>query len=200
MTSKHPILHLEVLAPDGTREVESNVFCRLKRRSVRVDDCCSCDHCDEISYGQTPTVACTIPIAAPSASDDPSGEHTEVGTLLCRGTVVVAQSNTLRTALAVLHAEDRRAVAVVDDNHVLIGLVHETAFLGRRPGAALGAVVGAMSSAVAIHETTPVRVALRLLAASHLREATVVSDEGRPIGVFTDIDGLQWIANARVCA
>lgn len=198
MTSvKHPMLHLEVLSADGTREVESSVFCRLKRKSVRVDNCCGCVHCDAITYGETAVVACTIPIAEPSASDDPSGEYTEIGTLLCRGTVVVAQSNTLRAALDVLRAEDRRAVAVVDDNHVLVGVVHETAVLGRRPGAPLGGVVGAMTNGVAIHESTPVRVALRLLAASHLREATVISDDGRPIGVFTDVDGLRWIAGAR---
>ena len=61
----------------------------------------------------------------------------------------------------------------------------------------LGIVTASMSTAVAIHERTPVRVALKLLAASHLREATVVSDHGVPIGVFRDVDGLRWLAAAR---
>jgi len=58
-----------------------------------------------------------------------------------------------------------------------------------------------MSTAIAVHERTPVRVALRMLAAHHLREATVISDEGTPIGLFRDVDGLRWIsAAARVSA
>ena len=54
-----------------------------------------------------------------------------------------------------------------------------------------------MMSVIAIDERTPVRAALRLLAARHLREATVISREGVPIGVFTDVDGLRWVARAR---
>jgi len=198
---KHPILRLEVLAPDGTRDVESRVFCRLQHKSVVVDECCSCVHCDAIVGGAKPSVDCTIPVVPLPAADDPTGERTEVGMLLCTGTVVVAESATLHAALAVLRAEDRRAVAIVDDRHVLVGLVHETAFLRRRPGQAHGAIGGAMSTAIAVHERTPVRVALRMLAAHHLREATVISDEGTPIGLFRDVDGLRWIsAAARVSA
>jgi CBS domain-containing protein len=196
---KHPILRLDVLASDGTRQTEHRVFCRLQRQSVLVDDCCSCVHCDAISDGTTAaaTVDCTMPMAPDDPASDPTGERTEIGTLLCTGTIVVGQSTSLSSALAVLHAEDRRAVAIVDENHAIVGMVHETAFIGRRVADRAGAVSVAMSSAIAVNERTPVRVALRLLAASHLREATVVSDAGVPIGVFRDVDGLHWIAAAR---
>lgn len=194
---KHPILRLEVLAEDGTRRSECHVFCRLKRKSVRVDDCCSCVHCDAITDGAQPTVDCTIPTSPGGDEADPTGERTEVAKLLCSGTVVVAQGTTVRAALAVLHAEDRRAVAVVDEHNVLVGLVHETALFGLRPGGPGNAAGTAMSTAIAVHERTPVRVALRMLAANHLREATVISDEGTPIGTFRDVDGLRWIASAR---
>jgi CBS domain-containing protein len=194
---KHPILRLEVIASDGTRSSECHVFCRLQHKSVPVDACCSCVHADAITDGTTPSVDCTIPIPPLLPAEDPTGERIEVGRLLCEGTVVVAQTATLRAALGVLHTEDRRAVAIVDDHNVLVGLVHETSF-GRRSVASHGAVAGAMSSAIAVHECTPVRVALRMLAANHLREATVISDQGRPIGLFRDVDGLRWIASARV--
>jgi CBS domain-containing protein len=197
---KHPILRLEVLASDGTRDTECRVFCQLQRRSVLVDECCSCVHCDAITDSAVPSVDCTIPVLPRLPADDPTGDCTEVGTLLRAGTVVVAESATLRDALGVLHSEDRRAVAIVDDHHVLVGLVHETSFMGRRTGAPGGALRGAMSTALAVHERTPVRAALRMLAASHLREATVVSDEGTPIGIFRDVDGLRWIYEARELA
>ena len=196
---KHPILRLVVLASDGTRATECSVFCRLKHQSVRLEECCSCVHCDAItdgSRGAVPSVECTIPETPLLPSDDPRGDFTEVGTLLCTGTIVVAEAATLRAALDVLRAEDRREVAIVDDRHVLIGLVHETAFIARRASGFQAVVGSTMSTAIAVHERTPVRAALRLLAASHLREATVVSAEGRPIGVFRDVDGLRWIAAA----
>lgn len=195
---KHPILRLEVLAPDGTHVAEHRVFCRWKHKSVRVDDCASCVHCDAItegSSGSMPSVDCTIPVTPLPVGVDRTGDRTEVATLLCTGTIVVAETATLHAALALLHAENRRAVAIVDGHHVLVGLVHETASIGKL-GALSGAIRGAMSTAIAVHEGTPVRAALRMLAASHLREATVVSDEGTPLGIFRDVDGLRWIAVA----
>ena len=195
---KHPVLRLEVLAADGTRAEECRVFCLWKRKSVRVEDCCSCVHCDAITDGASnaASVDCTIPLSPRTAVDDPTGDRTEVATMLCTGTIVVAASASLYVAFALLRAEDRRAVAIVNKEHVLIGMVHETASISRRIAGHRGPVGGAMSTAIAIHEGTPVRAALRMLAASHLREATVVSDEGTPIGVFKDVDGLHWIARA----
>jgi CBS domain-containing protein len=193
---KHPILRLDVLAPDGTHATDHVVFCRLQRQSVRVEECCRCVHCDAIQDGAAPTVDCTIPAPAPR-SEDPTGELTEVGSLLCRGTVVVADSVPLRKALEVIRHHDRRSVAIVDDEHVMVGLVHDAASMGRLRAIHDSAVSAAMTSAIAVDERTPVRVALKLLAANHLREATVISKHGVPIGVFHDIDGLRWIAAAR---
>jgi CBS domain-containing protein len=189
---KHPILRLEVLAPDGTHATDHVVFCRLQRQSVRVEECCGCVHCDAVGE----TVDCTIPTPAGPA-DDPLGEQTEVGSLLCRGTVVVADSVPLARALDVLRHGDRRSVAIVDARHIMVGVVHDAAFVGRLRSVHDGVVSGAMSSVVAVDERMPVRVALKLLATNHLREATVVSRNGVPIGVFHDIDGLRWIAAAR---
>jgi hypothetical protein len=80
----------------------------------------------------------------------------------------------------------------------MVGLLYEPGFAARvHPVLEASAVSGAMSSAVALGEATPVRTALKLLAANHLREATVVSKRGVPIGTFRDVDGLLWIASAR---
>ena len=196
----HPILRLEVLEADGTRTSDHRVFCRLQRSSVRVDECCECVHCDAVTDGATPSVDCSIPVRPLEPADDPNGESIEVGTLLCRGTVVVAESASAGRALRILREEDRRSVAIVDAGNHLVGLVHESGFMGRTGPVRVGLVTASMSTAVAVHERTPVRVALKLLAASHLREATVVSDDGIPIGVFRDVDGLRWLAGARRAA
>lgn len=193
---RHPILRLDVLAPDGSRASEHRVFCRLKSQSVRVEACCECVHCDHMEDGSTPSVDCSIPVRPLEHADDPDGESVEVGTLLCVGTVAVLESAAMGDALDLLRDEGRRLVAVVAPSGVLVGVVHDGVILGRRTASDM-TVRSVMSSAVALHERTPVRVALRLLAASHLREATVVTKEGIPLGVFRDVDGLRWIAGTR---
>ena len=193
---KHPILRLQVLQGDGRERAEHRVFCRLQRRSVEVEECCSCIHCDEIADGPAPSVNCTLPVAADEPGSDPTGEQTEIGTLLCTGTVVLAEHAPLRDAFALMRTEGRHFVPVVDERSALVGVVHETGFIGRRVNTKDVPLAAAMSSAIALHERTPVRVALRYLAANHLREATVVSEDGVPIGTFRDSDGLHWIHQA----
>lgn len=185
------------------RSGAQRVFCRLRRASVDIEACARCAHCDAIRDGAVASVECTIPITPADGSADPAGERTEVGTLLSAGTTVIEDSASLRDVWRVLRTEDRRSVAVVDHEQKLVGVVHEMAFVrgaageSGRPRCDRGDLTCAMSAAMAIHEATPVRVALRLLASSHLREATVVSPDGKPLGVFRDVDGLRWIARAR---
>jgi hypothetical protein len=195
---KHPILRLDVLASDGTRTSEHRVFCRLQRTSVQVEHCCGCIHCDAITEGETPSVDCSIPVTPFSHADDPAGESVEVAALLSTGTLVLAESAAVGRVLELL-ADDRgrRSVAVVDAACVLVGVVHEAQFIGGLAAPRSSPVSSSMSGAIAVHECTPVRVALKLLAASHLREVTVVSKEGVPLGVFRDVDGLRWIAGTR---
>ena len=195
---RHPILRLEVLAADGTLASDHVVFCRLQDQSVRVEECCRCARCDSIEDGPTPSVNCTLPKEPLTPSQDPHGETIEVGTVLSEGTVVIADTVPIRRALDMLRDSDRRSVPIVDARHVMVGLVHEACFVARLPPRIReGDVRDSMSSPVAIDERTPVRTALKLLVANHLREATVVSKARVPIGIFRDIDGLRWIASAR---
>ncbi|MDB4935097.1 MAG: hypothetical protein JWP87_2069 [Labilithrix sp.] len=193
---RHPILRLDVVGSDGAIATDHVVFCQLQSQSVRVEECCRCVHCDGIQEGTAPSVDCTIRTPLP-AGRDPSGALTEVGSVLRRGTVVVAESAPLGRALDILRHDDRRSVAIVDEHHVMVGLVHDAPFVGRARSTREGAVSAAMTSSISVGERTPVRVALVVLAANHLREATVVSKRGVPIGVFRDVDGLGWISAAR---
>jgi CBS domain-containing protein len=196
---KHPILHLEVLGPGGERSSEHRVFCRYQQRSVPVGTCCACVHCDTIEAFPNPTVNCSITVE--EATPDPLGVRTAVGSVLEQGVVTLDPRAPLAEVLAALRAQNRRSIAVVDESHAVVGIVHETTFLRlgttTRPSAVPAEAVDVMSGFLAIHEKTPVRRALELLAGAHLREATVVNDAGVPIGVFRDVDGLRWIALSR---
>jgi CBS domain-containing protein len=197
---RHPILHLQVLAADGTLASDHVVFCRLQDQSVRVEECCRCVRCDAIVDGPTPAVSCTLPNEPIEPADDPLGDRIEVGSVLCQGTVVLSEEVPIRKALDLMRETDRRSVPIVDTRHVMVGLIHEACFLNGVPRLHAGAVSLTMSSPIAIDERTPVRTALKLLVANHLREATVTSKEHVPIGIFRDLDGLRWIAAARRAA
>lgn len=191
----HPILHLEVLRADGSRDVQHRVFCRYQRKSVDADACNGCGHCDFVTNGADAAIVCSIPRTREELTADSTGEGTEVGAVLRHSVIAVDPSTPVGEVLAVIRAEDRRSVAVVDGARSLVGVVHEVLFV--QPRDPTEDVSQAMSTALALHESTPLRRALRLLASAHLREATVVDDDGVPLGVFRDIDGLRWLAAAR---
>lgn len=200
----HPILRLEVVHPNGVRSSEHRVFCRYQQRSVAVGTCCACAHCDSIVGAPMRAVNCSIAMPETSQEPDPLGVRTAVGEILARGAVALDPDATIRDALELLRSEDRRSLAIVDASHIVIGVIHEAAFVATAraglPPRSNQEVAHLMSGTLAIHESVPVRRALELLAAAHLREATVVDDEGVPLGVFRDVDGLRWIVEARSAA
>lgn len=191
----HPLLRLEVVRADGSRMTEHRVFCRYQRRSVPAGSCCACAHCETITMEPEPAIVCSIPVEPGALASDPAGEQTEVAVLLHGETVAIDPAAAIGDALRVLRAQERRSVAVVDERRVLVGVVHEVTFV--RPGKPSEDVAAAMSSGLALHESTPVRRALRLLASAHLREAIVIDDAGVPLGTFRDVEGLGWLARAR---
>jgi len=192
--------------------------------------CVHCDSIVSNGCGDqaSASVNCTITVDASEVAADPLGVRTEVGAILQKGTLVLDPSSTLKQALTLLQTENRRSLAVVspdEHNHSIIGVIHETAFLPPAPprvtpgttddewlfspGVRVRVLndettpVGngrAMSASLTIHEAAPIRRALEMLAAAHLREATVVDDAGVPLGVFHDVEGLNWLNQARLHA
>lgn len=195
----HPILHLEVVDRDGVRTADDRVFCRLRRESIDVEYCRSCRRCDSVQPGPMPSVDCSVMPPEGALTPDLRGERTEVATLLKSGTVVVGASASVNDALTVLRAGDLRSVAVVGGNHILVGILYDVALNERsaRLGRGTDYVTTLMSSPFAIHESTSVRRALLFLASAHLRQAAVVTTAGVPLGLFRDVDGLRWIAEAQ---
>jgi CBS domain-containing protein len=200
----HPILRLAVVGEDGTRQAEPRVFCRYQRRAIPVEVCRVCGHCDNITGEPDGVVACTVPRTPDDVDEDPDGGRTDVATVLLGGTIVLDPNTSVDTALALMRGEDRRSLAVVDAHGTVVGVLHEAAFVGGSPliradadgrsGSGEHTVARAMSSPLALPGRTSVREALRLLAAAHLREATVVDQDGTPLGVFRDVDGLRFVA------
>lgn len=189
----HPILRLEVLRADGTQQSMYRVFCKSQRRAVPIGECAACLRCESIEAGPLPSVNCLIEASLAEPGPDPLGLHTPVGSVLRISAYAVTPDTSVRATLMLLRAEDRRGVPVVDDAGNVIGVVDEM-----RCREALGHTAGAvMSSRLALPALTPVRRAVELMAAAHLREVTVVDDDGAPLGVLRDVDGLRWLTDAR---
>lgn len=192
----HPIVRLDVLGADGRHQTALRVFCRERQTAVPVSTCCACPHCEGItgdSSATGPAVTCLVTESRADLPYDPYGVRTPVAEVLTSETFAVQAETTLRDALAHLQAEDRRSVAVVDASQVVIGVVHERH--RRFPGDLPVSVV--MGSKLALPISTPIRRALELMAAAHLREIVVVDENEVPLGTFRDVDGLHWLALAR---
>ena len=119
--------------------------------------------------------------------------RTAIGAVLRMSTCAVTPDTSVRDTFAVLRAEDRRSIPVIDEGGSVVGVVDEM-----RCRESLGPTAASvMSSKLSLDALTPVRRAVELMAAAHLREVTVLDDEGRPLGVLRDVDALLWLANAK---
>lgn len=189
----HPILRLDVIGPDGRKESVFRVFCRERGAPVPVPTCCACVHCEGVVEVPSPAVHCRVTESRADLPDDPLGLVTPVAEVLTSKTFAVEADTTLKDAIEHLRREDRRSVAVVDEEHVVVGVIHE----GHRRERSDLPVATVMGSRLSLPVETPVRRALELMAAAHLREIVVVDDDHVPLGTFRDVDGLHWIAAAR---
>lgn len=193
----HPVLRLRTIAEGGTREHEPRVFCRYRQGAVAVAECERCARRD-VAASHGGIIRCDVPVDA-SAVDldlDREGEGTSVAILLEHGSSALTPETTIGTASVALQRGPHHSMAVVDACGTLVGVLHEAALVVgeldlRAP------VTHAMSSPLALPSRMPVRSALRVLAAAHLREAIVVDDDGVPLGVFRDVDGLLFVARRR---
>lgn len=134
----HPLLRLEIVRVDGTRATLHRVFCARERRSVLVERCCACIHCERVIDEPEPAVVCA---AAPVADEEPEvgafvregavllvdegGETIEITDELgapTSGALVIHERTPLRTALGALAAAELDEAAVVDDHGVPVGV------------------------------------------------------------------------------
>lgn len=189
----HPILRLEVLHADGTRRSAHRVFCKHQHRVIPIGVCCGCVHCASIDTEPVPAVHCVVEAKTEAPPSDPLGHRTPVGAVLHVSAYAVMPDTSVRDTFATLRGQDRRSLPVVDAGDNLLGIVDEM-----RCREVFGKTAASvMSSKLSLDALTPVRRALELMAAAHLREITVLDGEGRPLGMLRDVDALRWLAEAR---
>jgi CBS domain-containing protein len=186
-------------------------------------DCAACLEIAADGPGADGCVRCTpapVPVGARMAGGEPFGgarmhEGIAVGDVLTKRILCVGADLSVPALIALFVEQAMGGVFVVDDDGRLLGSIREVDFVRSRPlqdkrawfngtssvddesAAGEGPPWSAgemMSSAIAVHEGTPVRHVILQMARSHLREAPVVTRAGELLGALRDIDGLRWIA------
>lgn len=181
--------------PDGQRRLTLRVFCPRTGGTEAVETCETCELATEVTHtGEAEGwVTCGLPhTAAPS---DTSAPRT-VAEIARHGVSSVHHEAGQSLVWELLGEGGPRVLAVVDEAGSLRGWIrptHRFAHLGT-PGTTAGDL---QTSAVTIEETAPARMALRQMATSRLREILVVSVEGHPVGLLTDLDALRFIGATR---
>lgn len=178
----HTLLRTDTLHADGTTTSSYRVYCRLQGRSVDAGTCIACARALEFVSEGEPRVECRY-----TKESQEDRTLVPVGALLRRGAVVVARDATLALTSAASRAAGQRAVGVVDEEGVLVGVVHDEP---RGPVERYASAAAVMDRPLTVHESAPVGEALRTIALGHGREATVVDDDGAPLGVLRDVDAL----------
>jgi CBS domain-containing protein len=90
-------------------------------------------------------------------------------------------------------------IAVVDEDHRVVGVVREADLIHRGFASAdvVESAADLMAPAFSIPEDMPIRSALLQMATSRLRHAPVVAAGGELLGTLIDVVGLRWLRGAR---
>jgi CBS-domain-containing membrane protein len=204
-----PVERRETLSDVDSRPAAEFVLCKNRRATVDVDECKECPRC--VGVSKTDGVACWIETLELDRTPAPHAlgriDLREAATVasaaevMHRGQVTVTAEASIDGLQALFARQAAHAAPVVDAEGKLIGIVSE-ADLARwhasRAGTAaeFQATAGDIMSRVvhALPEGAPLAYAFGLLAACGLREAPIVKDDGRVVGMITSTDLLRWVA------
>lgn len=174
-------------------EGHSTVFCPGKRRSLRIADCAACQHVHQIAER---TIECSppeSPLAELLAEDPRLGGDASAGEAM--GTVTVcARVETPAGVVARALAQERLLAAIVEDEWGrFAGIVERPDVETSRPNECLHGMVRIVTP---VHEATPLASVIARMVHDRARALPVVDDDGRPVGLLSDLDALRWVRHS----
>jgi CBS domain-containing protein len=181
----------DILSPGGRRR-RSTVFCPSENQSVDLAWCRGCPLAERVDGD---AVRCSPDPAANTAAPTARiGGETPVGAVMsARHVSALPEVPAGQVAKATGGAPDV-AVLVVDDGDHLLGVI-EPAVLAASPTDTLAATIG--QRAPSIREDRSVAEAIECMVRGHRRFLPVVQEDGRVVGVLSDLDILRWVARAQ---
>jgi CBS domain-containing protein len=169
-----------VVEPNGVTQRKLHVFCPMERHNVGLEGCVDCPHCagfdTEGSEERRPLVLCMYPAPPVAPRSRP------VGSLLARHSICV-RLDALEESLEAVPASTS-AIPVVDEGTYLVAVLV--------PGTRR--VIDAPLRLVQ-KELAPVADALVRMAGCRVRQAPVVSHDGRFVGAVDDLDLMRVLSD-----
>lgn len=178
-------------SPEADRH--STVFCPGRRQSIPVAECAACQHVHEVAEHQVECSPPESPLAKLLAEDPRVGGGASTGEAM--GTVTVcARVETPAGVVAGALARERVLAAIVEDEWGrLAGIVERPEAEAAPPTECLHGIVRVVTP---VHEATPLASVIARMVHERARALPVVDDEGRPVGLLSDLDALRWVRHS----
>ena len=211
-----PIRTCETLVSPNVRTKSLQVFCPFQAKSFGVDACAGCPSLRQMPATRDEpggVIVCAAPVehgeqaaAVPEPTFAAWAAGVTVGAAMPSRVVCVRPELPFALAFAV---ERPTLLPVVDAEGRLVGVLWrpDVAPTALRAEIQLRARLGPPSPGIvaelldtrhaALHESSPLIDALRLMTVDHARAVPVVADGGVVVGTLSDIDLLVWFGRAK---
>jgi CBS domain-containing protein len=152
----------------------------------------TCSECPLFTMLEQDAIHCTPPPGAVAPAGGPVGSDASVGEAMGIAAFLVDARLPAATFARSLHVPGHRVAVVVDDALHSMGLV-EVAVAARAVEDC--SVEELVRRVPPIHEGAPLARAIERMVHERARALPVVDDQGRVVGLLTDLDALHWVAH-----
>ena len=202
MESRLPIRVRRTIDGNGEISAVMLVYCEARLRSVPLDECTECDHCETVRIDpleEDSWVICTRGASFPSpfAVAEASGDQVPVATIMERRVICVTVDTQTSIVRELLLERGLTGAPVVDACGTVVGFVSRSDLLRNRWPAPPVTVAHIMTPlALTVTETSSIAEASATMALEGVHRLPVVSNAGtkKVVGVVSALDILRWFA------
>ena len=175
-------------------EAHSSVFCPARQRSMHVAECAACHHVHQVAEHEVECSPPESPLAKLLAEDPRLGGDVLTGETMGAATLCTRVETPAGVVARALAEQQILAAIVVDEWWHLVGIVERTDAEAAPPRECLHGLVRIVAP---VHEATPLAVVIARMVHDRARAIPVVDDEGRPVGLLSDLDALHWVRQSQ---
>jgi len=214
--SLHSVGTVRTVGNEGGVQDRGFVRCHRREMSVAVEECLKCEHKESATRGPGGVVMGITCLDLPSGAASNDRVHPlllsrlTIADIMTRNVLCVRPDLSIDAVTQLFVESGLKAVPVVDDQGVLLGIVSESEVLldvyAQESGKGKSALDEAtrprsvsdvmIPFAFTLPETAPVTRAAAVMAFEGTYRVTVVSAEGEVVGILSAADILYWLAKA----
>jgi len=172
-------------------EAHSTVFCPGRQRSVRLAECAACQHVHEVAEHEIECSPPESPLAKLLVEDPRIGGDVLTGETMGAVAVCTRVETPAGVVARALARERLLAAVVVDEWGRFVGTVERSDADAAPPEECLHGIVRVVAP---VNEATPLASVIARMVHDRARALAVVDEDGRPVGLVSDLDALRWVA------